>query len=425
MKVAVIGKGGREHTLAWKLSQSSSVEKVYCIPGNAGTTSIAENVVLEDDSLQAMADFVKEKDIGLTVVGPEDPLVNGIVDLFQKQGLNIFGPSKKAAILEGSKIFTRELLQKHGIPSAEFASFSKAEKALEYLHEKGAPIVIKADGLAAGKGAIVCDTVEEAESAIKKIMVEKEFGEAGQRVIMEEKLVGEEASYLVFTDGETIKPMASSQDHKPIYDGDRGSNTGGMGAYSPAPVVTDEIEKQVLEEIMQPTVDAMKKEGRTYQGVLYGGLMITEAGPRVVEFNCRFGDPEAQPLLMRLESDLASILQSCIDGTLQEQEIKWSEKAACCVVMASGGYPLKYEKGKEIMGLEQASQLQDTMVFHAGTKLDGRKVLTNGGRVLGVTALGNSIEESIGNAYKAVEKISFEKAYYRKDIGQKALKREK
>ncbi len=425
MKVAVIGKGGREHTLVWKIAQSKDVEKVYCLPGNAGTarTEKAENVSLGDDSFKGIADFVKEKQVDLTVVGPEDPLVDGIVDHFQKQGLNIFGPDKKAAIIEGSKIFARKLLQKYGIPSAEFKAFEDAEKAKEYLHEKGVPIVVKADGLAAGKGVIICDTKQEAEQAIDKIMVEKAFGDAGNKLILEEKLVGEEASYLVFTDGETIKPMVSSQDHKPIYDGDKGQNTGGMGAYSPAPVVTEELEKDILETIMQAAVDAMRKDGRPYKGVLYGGLMISDGKPKVLEFNCRFGDPETQALLPRLDSDLVPILQSCIDGNLGEQEVNWSSKPACCVVMASGGYPGSYEKGKEISGLEEAAKLPDTIVFHAGTKLEDSKVLTNGGRVLGVTALGNSIKESIENAYKAVEKISFEKAHYRKDIGQKALDR--
>ncbi len=425
MKVAVIGKGGREHTLAWKLAQSNDVEKIYCISGNAGTAGLekTENIVLENDSIEGIAAFVKENGIGLTIVGPEDPLVNGIVDYFKEQGLNIFGPSKKAAIIEGSKIFTRELLKKYGIPNAEFQSFDDAEAALAYLKEKGAPIVVKADGLAAGKGVIVCETEEEAEQAIKEIMVEKKFGGAGDKVILEEKLVGEEASYLVFTDGTTIKPMASSQDHKRIFDGDKGANTGGMGAYSPAPIVNEELEKEILEKIMQPTVDAMKAEGREYRGVLYGGLIMTSEGPKVIEFNARFGDPEAQPLLMRLESDLVPILQACIDGTLAEQELKWSEKAACCVVMASGGYPESYEKGKEILGLEGANALPETVVFHAGTKLEDNKVLSNGGRVLGVTALGSTIKESIENAYTAVDKVSFEKAQYRKDIGQKALNR--
>ena len=425
MKIAVLGMGGREHTLVWKLIQGKEVEKVYCIPGNAGTASIAENVPLEDKSFESIASFVKENKIDLTVIGPEAPLTEGIVDFFQEKGLKVFGPNKKAAIIEGSKIFTRELLQKYKIPSAEFAHFDSAEKALEYLHQKGAPIVVKADGLAAGKGAIVCETVEEAEDAIKKIMVDAAFGEAGKKVVLEEKLVGEEASFLVFTDGETIKPMVSSQDHKAVFDGDKGPNTGGMGAYSPAPVMTKELEKEVIETIMRPTIDAMKKEGREYAGILYAGLMITENGPKVIEFNCRFGDPETQPLLMRLESDLVPILQSCMNKTLADQEIKWSEKAACCVVMASGGYPGSYEKGMEISGLEEANALKETVVFHAGTKLDGETVLTNGGRVLGITSLGNSIKESIENAYKAVEKISFEKAYFRKDIGQKALNRKK
>lgn len=422
MKVLVIGKGGREHTIAWKLAQCKGTE-VLISPGNAGTASVGENVVLEDSSFGALADFVKEKKVGLTIVGPEDPLVDGIVDFFQKQGLNIFGPRKNAAIIEGSKIFTRELLKKHGVPSAEFASFSNAEKARDYLHEKGAPIVVKADGLAAGKGVIVCDTMEQAEKAIEEVIVDKAFGEAGSKMILEEKLMGEEASYLVFTDGSAIKPMVSSQDHKPVFDGDKGSNTGGMGAYSPAPVVTEEMEQEVMEKIMRPTVDAMKKKGKEYRGILYAGLMITKDGPRVVEFNCRFGDPETQALLPRLDSELAPILQSCIDGTLGEKEVKWSSKASCCVVMASGGYPGKYEKGKEISGLQEAGKLPETMVFHAGTKGENGKVLTNGGRVLGVTALGNSIKESIDNAYKAVDLIKFEKAYFRKDIGQKALNR--
>lgn len=423
MKVAVIGRGGREHAIAWKIAQSKEVEKVCCIPGNAGTAEIAENASLKDNSPETIADFVEEKCIDLTVVGPEDPLVEGIVDLFQKRGLNIFGPNKKAAIIEGSKIFTRELLQKYNIPSAEFGAFDDAEKAKDYLHEKGAPIVVKADGLAAGKGVIVCDTIKQAEEAINKIMIEKEFGKSGEHIILEEKLVGEECSYLVFTDGRTIRPMASTQDHKAIYDGDKGPNTGGMGAYSPAPVVTKDIEKEILETIMQPTVDAMRKEGREYRGVLYGGLMITRQGPKVLEFNARFGDPETQALLPRLESDLVKILQACIDGTLAEQGVKWSKKAACCVVMASGGYPGHYEKGKEIFGLKEAAKLPNTVVFHAGTKLADGKVLTDGGRVLGVTALGNTIKGSIGNAYWAVKKISFEKAHYRNDIGQKALKR--
>jgi phosphoribosylamine--glycine ligase len=423
LKVLVVGKGGREHTLAWKLSKSEGVEKVFVAPGNAGTAEVAENVEIGVEEFERLADFAEKEGIGLTVVGPEDPLVNGIVDFFEVKGLKIFGPEKNAAILEGSKAFTRGLLKKYCVPSAEYSVFENAEDAKAYLKEKGAPIVVKADGLAAGKGVTVAETAEEAEKAIDECM-QGRFGKAGSKILLEEKLLGEEASYLVFTDGNAIKPMASSQDHKPVFDGDKGPNTGGMGAYSPAPVVTPEIEKEILEKIMKPAIEAMKKEGRPYKGVLYAGLMITKQGPKVVEFNCRFGDPEVQALLPRLDSDLAEILEACIDGNLSEKEVKWSEKACCCVVMASGGYPGKYEKGKEISGLEKAGELADTVVFHAGTKLAGEKVLTDGGRVLGVTALGGSIKESIDKAYKAVSLIGFEGAFYRKDIGQKALQRE-
>ncbi|MBN2066961.1 MAG: phosphoribosylamine--glycine ligase [Candidatus Diapherotrites archaeon] len=424
MKVLVIGSGGREHALAWKLSKSKEVEQVFIAPGNAGTALVGTNVEIGVNDFEKLAEFAQSEEIGLTVVGPEDPLVNGIVDFFQERGLQIFGPGKKAAIIEGSKIFTRDLLQKYGIPSAEYKAFTGAEEAKAYLHEKGAPIVAKADGLAAGKGVIVCETFEEAEKAIGQILIEKEFGEAGNRLVLEEKLLGEEVSYMVFSDGKTIKPMVSSQDHKPAFDNDKGPNTGGMGAYSPAPVVTGELEVEVLETIMQPTIDAMRKEGKEYKGVLYAGLMITKQGPKVLEFNCRFGDPETQAILPRLDSDLLPILQSCMGKTLSEQEVKWSSRACCCVVMASGGYPGKYEKGKGIFGLGEAAKLPATVVFHAGTRQEASKVLSNGGRVLGVTALGDTIKESIANSYRAVDLIKFEGAYFRKDIGQKALNRE-
>ena len=423
MKVLIVGSGGREHAIAWKIKQSPLVEKIFIAPGNAGTAHVGENVDIAVNDFQGLTDFAKSEKIGLVFVGPDDPLVDGIVDFLQEKGLNVFGPNKKAAIIEGSKLFTRDLLKKYGIPNAEYASFKNPEKAKEYLHQVGAPIVVKANGLALGKGVVVAETIEEAEKAIDAMMVDKAFGEAGNMILLEEKLIGEEASYFVFSDGKNIIPMVSSQDHKRIFDEDQGPNTGGMGAYSPAPIVTKEMEQRVLKEIMQPTVDAMAKEGRTFKGILYAGLMISEQGPKVVEFNCRFGDPETQVLLPRLVSDIVPIVQACIDGTLAEQKVKWSEKACCCVVMASGGYPGKYEKGKEISGLEKAGSLQDTVVFHAGTKKEGEKILTNGGRVLGVTALGNSIKESIENSYKAVKKISFEEAQYRKDIGQKALRR--
>lgn len=423
MNILIIGNGGREHTIAWKLKQNKQVEKIFIAQGNAGTATIGENIGIKTTDFEALAEFAKKEQIGLTFVGPEEPLVKGLVDHFEEKGLMAFGPKKEAAIIEGSKTFTRDLLKKYGIPSAEYASFSNAEDAKKYLHEKGAPIVVKADGLAAGKGVIVAETTEEAEEAINAIAIDKKFGEAGSKILLEEKLVGEEASYLVFSDGKNVLPMVSSQDHKRIFDNDKGPNTGGMGAYSPAPIVTKEMEARVLKEIMQPTIDAMAKEGREFKGILYAGLMVSEKGPKVVEFNCRFGDPETQVILPRLETDLVEVIQACMQGTLDKQEIKWNNKACCCIVMASGGYPDKYEKGKEIKGLEKANKLTETVVFHAGTKKEGKKVVTNGGRVLGVTALGNSIQEAIDNSYKAVEKISFEEATYRKDIGQKALEK--
>ena len=419
MKVLIIGSGGREHTLAWKIKQSPLLEELYVAPGNAGTAQIATNVDIGVNDTEKIIDFSKEKEIDLVVVGPEDPLVNGIVDSLEAEGIPAFGPNKKAAILEGSKIFTRELLQKYNIPSAEFCGFTDATKAIAYVEEKGAPIVVKADGLAAGKGAIVCETLQEAKDAINKILVDKEFGDAGAKVIIEEKLIGEEASYLIFTDGTTIVKMVSSQDHKAIFDGDKGPNTGGMGAYSPAPIVTEQIEKEVMDKIMNPMISAMKEEGRIYKGILYAGLMITKDGPRIVEFNCRFGDPETQVILPRLASDLIPIMQGCIEGNLAEKEVVWKNDACTCVVLASSGYPGKYEKGKEIKGIENVS---NATVFHAGTKEDGRKTLTNGGRVLGVSALGDSIANSIDQSYDAVKEISFEGIYFRKDIGQKALK---
>ncbi len=423
MKVLLVGSGGREHAIAWALAKSKHVEQAFIAPGNAGTALTGKNVDIAVNDFERLADFAEKQGIGLTVVGPEDPLVNGIVDFFEARELAVFGPSSKAASIEGSKVFARDLLKKYAIPSAEYAAFDSAEEAKARLKENGAPIVVKADGLAAGKGVVVAETEEEAEKAIDEIMLERKFGEAGAKVLLEEKLEGEEASYLVFSDGKHILPMVSSQDHKRAFDNDRGPNTGGMGAYSPAPVVTEEMEKKVLEKIMKPTIRAMEKEGGLFKGVLYAGLMITGKGPKVVEFNCRFGDPETQVILPRLESDLVEVMQACIQGSLGEKSIKWSQKACCCVVMASGGYPGKYEKGKEIFGLEEAAKTPGTAVFHAGTKLEREKVLTNGGRVLGATALGEGIKESIGNAYKAVEKISFEGMHYRKDIGQKALKR--
>lgn len=423
MKVLIVGKGGREHTLVWKIAQSSLVEKIYCAPGNAGIAMQAECISIGSEEIGELADFAEKEKIDLTVVGPEGPLVNGIGDEFEKRGLRIFAPSKEAAIIEGSKVFAKELMKKYKIPTADFRVFDNAEEAIEYANELDGKCAVKADGLAAGKGVIVCNSKQEAEAAVRMIVVEKAFGDAGNRVIIEELLVGEEASILAFSDGESIKPMVSSQDHKRVFDDDKGPNTGGMGAYSPAPVITKEMEERVMQEIMQPTIDAMRKEGRTYKGILYAGLMIKNNELKVLEFNARFGDPETQVVLPRLESDLVPILNSCIDGTLQEQRIEWTNKAATCVVLASGGYPGLYEKGIEIKGLDAAAKMEEAIVFHAGTKLQDGKIVTDGGRVLGVTALGETIKDSVDNAYKAVSLINFEKMHYRKDIGKKALDR--
>ncbi len=424
MKVLVIGKGGREHTIVWKISQSPLVEKIYCAPGNAGIAELAECVPIQPDDLNGLADFAKEKGIDLTVVGPEDPLAKGIVDIFELKGLWVFGPSKKAAQIEGSKVFAKELMKKYRIPSADFTVFDDPIKAMVYVNRLD-ECVVKADGLAAGKGVIICGNKREAAAAIKRIMIEKRFGDAGNRVVVEELLKGEEASIIAFVDGSTVRLMPSSQDHKRAFDNDKGPNTGGMGAYSPAPVITKKLERKILKEIMQPTIDALRKEGAPFKGVLYAGLMIEKGKPRVLEFNARFGDPENQVIMPRLKSDLVPIMQACIDGKLAREKIAWSRKACTCVVIASGGYPGKYEKGKAISGLEKAAKLKDTIVFHAGTKIEGKKIVTDGGRVLGVTALGEDIRESIKNTYKAVRKIHFVKMHYRTDIGKRALKRPK
>ncbi len=422
MKVLVIGSGGREHALCWKLAQSPLVEKVFCAPGNAGIALEADCRPIRVDDFEALAELVQQEGIDLTVVGPEDPLVRGIVDFFQERGLRIFGPRAKAALIEGSKVFAKELMRKYGVPTADFAVFEQPEEALDYIEKKGAPIVVKADGLAAGKGVIVCRSLDEAREAVHKIMVEKVFGEAGKRLIVEDCLDGEEASFMVITDGQTILPLPTSQDHKPLLDGDKGPNTGGMGAYSPAPVVTESLAQEIMDTIMGPVIRGLAQEGAPYQGVLYAGLMIREGKPYVLEFNCRFGDPECQPLMMRLKSDLVELIQASIEGTLAEKQLEVDDRAAVCVVMASKGYPGKYEKGKPIKGLAQAARMKDVKVFHAGTARKGRQFVTAGGRVLGVTALGKDIPEAITRAYKAVEKISWEGVYYRTDIGAKALR---
>jgi len=422
MNVLIVGSGGREHALAWKIAQSEKCDTLFIAPGNAGTASAGTNVDIASDDIDELARFAKRETIGLTIVGPEAPLVAGIVDRFENERLRVFGPPKRAAQLEGSKVFAKDLMRRHGIPTADYQTFEDAGKACEHIEAVGAPLVVKAEGLAAGKGVIICDTEGEATDAVQRIMGEKAFGDAGARVVIEEKLVGEEASILALTDGQTIAPLASSQDHKAIGDGDTGPNTGGMGAYSPAPVVTDEVMEKVVAEVLVPTVHAMKKEGCPFKGVLYAGLMIDAGVPKVLEFNVRFGDPETQPILSRLEGDLIDVLVAVCDGTLADCELQWDERAAVCVVMASGGYPGSYEKGKEITGIESAEAAGDVVVFHAGTALKDGKVVTSGGRVLGVTALGDGIAGAIDTAYAATRKIAFEGASFRSDIGAKALR---
>lgn len=436
-KVLVIGSGGREHALVWKLRQSKDVEAVYCAPGNAGTALEGINVPIKESDFRAPADFfrsiagfVRKEDIYLTVVGPEDPLVNGIVNHFYEnnlvqEGHFIFGPHKEAAELEGSKASAKEFMERHKIPTAEFKIFEDYDKAYAYIKNHGDPVVIKASGLAAGKGSFVCLSLDDAVEALDRIMNKKEFGEAGKKIVVEDFMDGEEASILTLTDGKTILPLISSQDHKRIYDGDAGPNTGGMGAYAPAPIVTEEVMKKVHDKILAPTIKGMAKEGSPFIGCLYAGLMIKNNEPKVVEFNIRFGDPEAQPVLSLLENDLYVLLDACIKGKLHEHEIKNKEGAACCVVMASGGYPGKYEKGKPIIGLGfMACKAPNVYAFHAGTMLDKNNItVTNGGRVLGITGIGNNIEEAVDFAYNGVKWIHWENEYHRKDIGAKALKR--
>ena len=418
MKVLVIGSGGREHALAWKIAQSPLVKKVFCAPGNAGTVNVAENIDIHSDNIDALLQFATVTGIGLTIVGPEQPLVKGLVDSFEESGLRVFGPSQRAAEIEGSKVFCKDLMKKYGIPTARYESFDSPDQVKLFTKEDE-PVVVKASGLAAGKGVILCSNAEEARSAVQSIMQEKAFGNAGDQVVVEEFLTGQEVSLLAFTDGKTVLPLDSAQDHKAAFDGDKGPNTGGMGAYSPALVFTEELKQQVIDEIMIPTVRAMAKEGRYYRGILYAGLMLTESGPKVLEFNARFGDPETQPIMMRIKNDIVPIFEACIDGTLAKQSLQWRQEPTVCVVMAAKGYPSSYEKGKEISGLNSDENRQ-VVVFHAGTKLENGKVLTNGGRVLGVTALGSDINQAIKNAYSAVDKIKWDGVHYRKDIGNKA-----
>jgi len=421
MKILVVGGGGREHALVWKIAQSPKVSKIYCAPGNAGISEQATIVPIKANDLNGLLEFALKEKIDLTVVGPEDPLTQGIVDLFKSKDLFIFGANKKAAEIEGSKAFAKEMMKKYHIPTAFYGVFDTQKEAVKYIQKQGAPIVVKADGLAAGKGVIICKTVEEAIQSVDKIMAEKIFGEAGNRVVIEEYLIGEEASYIAFTDGKTILPMASSQDHKPIFDEDQGPNTGGMGAYSPAPVVTKEVHERIIEKVLRPIIYGMGEESRPYQGVLYAGLMIHDGHPKVLEFNARFGDPETQPVLMRMKGDIVPILEACMKGTLSQHRIEWDQRPSVCVVIASKGYPGDYEKGKVIEGLKEVSRMEGVFVFHAGTAFKDGQMVTNGGRVLGVTGLGEDIPRAIQKTYQAVKKISWEGVHYRTDIGQKAL----
>jgi phosphoribosylamine---glycine ligase len=423
MKVLVIGGGGREHALVWKIAQSPMVGKVFCAPGNPGTAQLAENVDLAVDDLQGLLAFAKQEGVGLTVVGPELPLSLGLVDLFEEHGLKVFGARKNAAIIEASKAFSKDLMEKYQVPTAAYGVFTEVEPAVRFIDQTGIPIVVKADGLAAGKGVIIAQTREEAVAAVTDMLSGNAFGAAGSRVVVEEFLRGEEASFLAFTDGKIIIPLASAQDHKAVFDGDQGPNTGGMGAYSPAPVVTPAIHEKAMAEVMRRTVDGMAAEGRPYRGVLYAGLMIDGDSVKTLEFNARFGDPECQPLLMRMKSDIVPVLLAVAAGDLSGIEIEWHQKAAVCVVLAAEGYPGDYRKGDAISGLEEAGKVEDLVVFHAGTKGADGAIVTNGGRVLGVTALGSTVQEAIDRAYRGVSLVSWPGMHYRRDIGAKAKNR--
>ncbi len=420
MRVLVIGRGGREHTIIWALKQSDSVKELYCAPGNAGIAELAECVDIDENSFERLGEFAIDHAINLVIVGPEDPLFNGAVDYFESIGIAVFGPRKNAAILEGSKVFCKQLLKKYNIPTAAYESFDNYEAARAYLLQQQAPIVIKADGLAAGKGVTVAQTMEEAEEALRDIMLDKVFGDAGSQVVIEECLLGEEMSILAFVDGETVRPMMPAQDHKPIFDNDLGPNTGGMGTYSPVPHISQSVVDEAIETIIKPTARAMVQEGRPFRGVLFAGLMISPDGkPKTIEFNCRFGDPETQVVLPRLKTDLLDIFVASVNGRLSDLEIEWSDESAVCVVLAAGGYPGPYEKGLPITGLDQ---VKHSMVFHAGTTLRDGKTVTNGGRLLGVTALGSDIHEARAKAYADIEHIQYEGRQYRTDIAMKALR---
>lgn len=422
MKVLIIGSGGREHTLIWKINQSPKVSQIYCAPGNAGISQLAQCINIDADNIEKLADFVQKEKIDLTVVGPELPLSKGIVNEFNKKNLRIFGPSQEATEIESSKVFSKHLMKKYNIPTANYEVFKNSEKALDYIKQQTFPLVIKADGLAAGKGVFIIKNLEQAKDALDILMKEKKFGEAGRQVVIEEFLEGEEISILAFCDGKTIIPMISSQDHKKIFDNDQGPNTGGMGAYSPVPFYTTEIKEKVCREILKPTVKGLRNEGKEYKGVLYAGLILTKNGPKVLEFNARFGDPETQVVLPGLKTDLVDILNAVIGETLHKINIEWEDNAAVCVVVASGGYPGKYQKGKPISGLERLKKMKNIIAFHAGTKFQDEEVVTSGGRVLGITTWDDTISKAKEKAYEGVEKIYFEDMYYRKDIASKTIK---
>lgn len=418
MKVLVVGSGGREHAICWALKKSPKVTELYCAPGNGGIGEIATCVDVKATDIPGMVAWAKEHSIDFVMVAPDDPLAMGMVDALEAEGIRAFGPRKNAAIIEGSKAFSKELMKKYGIPTADYAVFTDKEQALDYVEKQGAPIVVKCDGLALGKGVVVAQTLDEAKEAVVNMMENKAFGEAGAKVVIEECMTGPEVTVLAFTDGKTIVPMPSSQDHKRAYDGDQGPNTGGMGAISPCPNYTPELSKVCMDTIFLPTVKALNAEGRTFQGVIYFGMMLTPKGPKVVEYNARFGDPECQAVLSLLETDLMDILEACVDGTLDQVNVKFKDAASCCLVLASGGYPVAYEKGKEITGLDQ---VKDAVVFHAGTKKQDGKFLTNGGRVLGVTAVAPTLREAVVKAYAAAGPVFFEKMHFRKDIGYHIL----
>ena len=418
MKVLIVGSGGREHAIAWKVAQSKKVDKIYCAPGNAGISEVAECVPIGAMEFDKLVAFAKEKEIDLTVIGMDDPLVGGIVDVFEKEGLRVFGPRKNAAILEGSKAFSKDLMKKYNIPTAAYETFTDPEKALEYLETAKMPIVLKADGLALGKGVLICQTLEEAKEGVKTLMMDKKFGSAGDEIVIEEFMTGREVSVLSFVDGNIVKIMSSAQDHKRAKDGDQGLNTGGMGTFSPSPFYTPEVDEFCKKHIYQATVDAMKAEGREFKGIIFFGLMLTADGPKVLEYNARFGDPETQVVLPRMKNDIVDVFEACVDGTLDQIDLQFEDNAAVCVVLASDGYPEHYEKGKKITGLENFKDKDGYYVFHAGSKFDAEgNILTNGGRVLGVTATGKDLKEARANAYKATEWIHFENKYMRHDIG--------